>query len=242
MQAEDLCGKKFGSLTVINRVQNGKNGHTRWLCKCDCGKEVIKFSENLKSAKNASCGCYKSPNLEGKIFGRLTVIAKDGKNKWGHYSWLCKCDCGKEIIVTTSHLFQGSVNSCGCLKRELLSLAYGEASLKRLYGIYKDGAIRKRKIEFDLSLEFFEKITKKDCFYCGASPYQVIKNSFNNGDYIYNGIDRIDSSLGYREDNVVPCCGICNYMKRTMNHKEFLDHVEKIYNHFKTDVESKTIG
>lgn len=45
--------------------------------------------------------------------GRLTIIKYLEKSKW-----LCKCDCGKEVIVTTSHL-NSNTKSCGCLKKDL---------------------------------------------------------------------------------------------------------------------------
>lgn len=48
--------------------------------------------------------------------------------------------------------------------------------------------------------------------------------------YFYNGIDRVDSSLGYVPDNVRPCCKKCNYMKNQMELKEFHEQVRKIHN------------
>ena len=54
--ADDLTGKRFGKLTVIKRVHNEKNKHARWLCKCDCGNEVVVQSQSLKKSTK-SCGC-----------------------------------------------------------------------------------------------------------------------------------------------------------------------------------------
>lgn len=52
----DLTGQRFGRLTVIER--SGKQcGHATWLCKCDCGNEVVVASNNLKK-DTFSCGCY----------------------------------------------------------------------------------------------------------------------------------------------------------------------------------------
>ena len=34
---ENLIGKKFGHLTVIQRGPNAKNGDAQWYCQCDCG-------------------------------------------------------------------------------------------------------------------------------------------------------------------------------------------------------------
>ena len=46
----NLTGQKFGRLTVIKRsYPNSKFRNAMWLCKCDCGKEKIVSSVNLKS-------------------------------------------------------------------------------------------------------------------------------------------------------------------------------------------------
>jgi len=52
----DLTGKKFGKLTVLQRVENGKSG-AYWLCKCECGKTNVVSSCNLKNSAVKSCGC-----------------------------------------------------------------------------------------------------------------------------------------------------------------------------------------
>ncbi len=43
-----------------------------------------------------------------------------------------------------------------------------------------------------------------------------------------SGIDRVDNSVGYEVDNCVPCCGVCNRMKRDLTKDQFIDHVHKI--------------
>ena len=101
--------------------------------------------------------------------------------------------------------------------------------MRAAMGRYKANAIR-RKLEWDLTLEQFAEITKKDCHYCGAKPNNIAIGKGCNGDYIYNGIDRIDNNKGYTIDNIVPCCKICNYAKRKLTLQEFQDWVEKIYN------------
>ena len=56
-QAKDLTGMRFGRLTVIKREYNKSGTNARWLCKCDCGKEVIVRSHHLTMGKQQSCGC-----------------------------------------------------------------------------------------------------------------------------------------------------------------------------------------
>lgn len=53
----DLTGKRFGRLTVIERAENANNGHTRWLCQCDCGGKTIVERGDLCTGKVKSCGC-----------------------------------------------------------------------------------------------------------------------------------------------------------------------------------------
>ncbi len=57
-------------------------------------------------------------DLIDKRFGRLTVLKRMDKNKWGNYRWLCKCICGKEKIVLDYDLKNGNTKSCGCLRKE----------------------------------------------------------------------------------------------------------------------------
>lgn len=53
-------------------------------------------------------------DLHGKKFGLLTAMNASGKSG-SNISWLCKCDCGAETEVRSSHLVSGATRSCGCL-------------------------------------------------------------------------------------------------------------------------------
>lgn len=59
MKFIDLTGKRFGKLTVFEFVET-KNGHSYWLCKCDCGNLQKASSCNLKRSHVVSCGCVKN--------------------------------------------------------------------------------------------------------------------------------------------------------------------------------------
>lgn len=67
MKAENLIGKKFGKLTVVERAPNNKQGKAMWKCVCDCGKEKKKpvTGHELKVGIVRSCGCIKSESLKG---------------------------------------------------------------------------------------------------------------------------------------------------------------------------------
>lgn len=58
-------------------------------------------------------------DLTGKRFTRLTVLGLEDKNpKSRKRTWICLCDCGKQIIVKNYALLNGNTKSCGCLKKE----------------------------------------------------------------------------------------------------------------------------
>lgn len=78
---KDLTGQRFGRLTVIKKVEENTGHHIKWLCKCDCGKEVIVFGCNLTKTKvpTRSCGC-----LHKELFTPTTHGLSGNKL---HYIW-----------------------------------------------------------------------------------------------------------------------------------------------------------
>ena len=169
----------------------------------------------------------------GQKFGRWTVIKRVYPNKNGRAMWLCKCECGTVKIIGGIRLRDGHTQSCGCLKKELLieskKINSGLASMRQAINSYKRSA-KRRGLEYKLTEEQFAEITKRECFYCGAMPNSIQKATHQNGDYIYNGIDRIDNTKGYEIDNVVSCCASCNRAKWEMTLQEFKGWLKRIYN------------
>jgi len=120
---EDLTGKVFGYLTVIEFSHKGKLGRTMWLCRCVCGNTRIVSTGDLNRSDTISCGCKKGEliskkvirDLNGQKFNRWTVLSfayiKEGK-AW----WNCKCDCGTERVIMGTSIVTGGSQSCGCAR------------------------------------------------------------------------------------------------------------------------------
>lgn len=53
-------------------------------------------------------------DLTGQRFGKLTVLERTDQQQHRYNVWRCRCDCGNEILVNTSHLTCGTVRNCGC--------------------------------------------------------------------------------------------------------------------------------
>ena len=231
---EDISGMKFSKLTVIERVENSKDGKSAWKCICDCGKEVISTAGNLKRGKVTSCGGSRIKDLTNKRFGRLVVLEKSDKPKdvktHSQY-WLCRCDCGNEKSISSHSLISGNTLSCGCYNQEMIKkLKYPEninmVNINRLFDCYKRSA-RERNLVFEITKDKFRDLIESPCNYCGEKDSNVSK--VGNKEYLYNGIDRIDSSIGYVINNVVPCCCDCNRAKLSMSREKFLNWVKRVY-------------
>lgn len=72
-------------------------------------------------------------NLMNQKFGRLLVI-DTAPNKNGRTAWLCQCECGNKIIVTTKSLRDGNTRSCGCLHKEIVSKQFSKDITNQRFG------------------------------------------------------------------------------------------------------------
>ena len=107
------------------------------------------------------------------------------------------------------------------------SKAMGESSFNTVMNGYVQSA-RKRNLEFELTKDEFMTLIKGDCHYCGDKPSTVTKHACALVACVHNGVDRVDSNIGYKTHNCVTCCKKCNYMKLLLSKIDFLEHVEKI--------------
>jgi hypothetical protein len=194
----------------------------------------------------------------GKKFGKLTVISFSHIAEFKHkdrlrksYYFNCACDCGSEKLIKKNCLTAkiSPTRSCGCsriegwkigadkqkgIARPKMQKPNGESILNTAYNSYKNSAI-KRKLTFNLSIEEFKSLTSKNCSYCHDAPSEKKKKrDFTNRKM--NGIDRIDSSIGYEPTNSVPCCKVCNYMKQSLSLEQMHLHMLKIFNHMRWNI------
>ena len=96
-----------------------------------------------------------------------------------------------------------------------------------------------RGLAWVLTGKDFDRLTAQDCHYCGQSPASVSRSGlYDGGVFTYNGIDRVDNTLGYIAGNVVPCCKICNNAKKDLPLEEFMAWIARLteYHWFHPDV------
>lgn len=178
-------------------------------------------------------------NLE--VINTKTIIEGKTQTKRGWSEVYCRL-CGKKKWMRNNILKRERTASCGCVSRDSKTwkikkdrnmtwqLDQGESAFNNLYYQYLKSA-EKRNLSFALSKIEFKQFTKNPCYYCGREPHRIIKGQGKtSGDYVYNGLDRIDNNDGYNLDNIVSCCFDCNSSKRTFSQKDFFAHVKRIYN------------
>jgi hypothetical protein len=227
-EIKDMVGLRFGKLVVLEKADKPKGSKSKsqfWLCQCDCGNKKIISGGSLRNGSTKSCAAPE--DITGRRFGKLVAIEFDHKEKKIHY-WKCICDCGNEKIANKNHLKTGRTWHCGCTDNRFRK-EYGEAGFNALYASYRCNA-RNRNLNFNLTKDDFKILVESKCYYCDEVPKQIKKGNRLYGNFIYNGIDRINNNIGYEINNVVPCCGICNQAKSNLDFDYFVKWISKVYN------------
>lgn len=185
--------------------------------KCYEEKEIESFpkrhSGKTKRTRGTCKRCYYVCQRKYKKKNRL-------KNKntnvldLNFYKFCSKCKERKHAkqFGTSKSEKDGTTSDCATCRRNHYNKY--KNTLTTRYNAIKRSA-RRRDLLFNISKDFFDNITKQSCVYC-------------NDIKVFNGIDRIDSKLGYITDNCTPCCTTCNIMKWQLTKQQFIQHVRKI--------------
>ena len=85
----NLSGQRFGRLVAIEPAER-QGRYTTWLCKCDCGKETVVRTINLRSGNSKSCGCLSRDTAQN------SHIVHGGKGTRLYRIWAgikARCEC-----------------------------------------------------------------------------------------------------------------------------------------------------
>lgn len=172
--------------------------------------------------------------LLNEIYGNVKILSFSHilEKYKKFYNTLC-LNCNKESIRRIDRIKTNNTYCRHCKDIETSKLRIkNDTPFNALYSIYRNNAVN-RNIIFNLTKEYFIKLCKQNCYYCGDLPIENKTSKRNNNSDVpclYTGVDRIDSKIGYEIDNCIPCCSICNIMKNKFSKDIFFNKIKDIYN------------
>ncbi|NCB97235.1 MAG: hypothetical protein EOM36_02595 [Bacteroidia bacterium] len=174
----------------------------------------------------------------GTVFSRLTVLEETApKLIEGGGSRKCykvRCECGKTFTTIGTSLKHKRVTECSsCAYQKRPQSTKRLTQEERMFTKTIVERCKTHNIPYSITATDYITTAKKVCHYCGTPP--VIKGAHMTRHaetpIPVNGIDRVNNTLGYTIENIVPCCSLCNSMKSTLSSESFLAHIKQIILH-----------
>ena len=142
---------------------------------------------------------------------------KGGYSEKSGYKMINVCesrDCFEDAVADdgfckehTNRLCSNAICYDNIYKNRLCKEHYYQSPLKRFHNA--KGSAKVRRIQFTLTKEDYINLISKPCEYCD-------NRNGNVQDSAGIGLDRINHSFGYTQDNVLPCCWQCNVTRNNL--------------------------
>lgn len=228
---EDMTGQKFGKLTAVKYDRVKLQSH-HWIWSCECNNIQSISVNDVTSGKISSCtDCVLNvKDITGNKYGKLTAIRfiRQEPSKNNASVWLCKCDCGNNAEITYGNLRSGNVKSCGCLnnrKGSKSSIWKGAGVVSSTYYSQIKWSAKQRGIALDVDIYYIADLLDKQNHTCALTglpltPPKIDDNSAS--------LDRIDSTLPYKEGNLQWLHKSVNKMKDIFSQEYFIEMCNKV--------------
>ena len=176
---ENIIGKKYNHLTVLEKSEKRIGGKIGYKCQCDCEKKTILYvsKTDLENNHTTSCGCARRKYKIDDIISNKQIIGYIGsKNNNGHYYYKVKCLlCGRKYEALGQTLEK--TIGCGCQK------SIGEFNIIQILQqnnikYYKEYCFPNSLLRFDFALLDKDNNIYRLIEFDGEQHYeQNIKNS-----------------------------------------------------------------
>lgn len=211
---------------LIDRFVNKKWSYCQIYKETGWSKSTIRIK--IQEFGLARKRTLKGLNLIGERFTKLTVISISTIKKNNCNHWNCKCDCGKEIVVSTGNLLSGNSPSCGCIRqsrRGKLSPSWqGKGELGKRYWSILQNNSEKRGIYFNITIDDMWELYEKQNGCCMLTGLKIsIKHDNQTA-----SLDRIDSSKGYIVGNIQWVHKDINKMKNILDNNIFIEYCKLV--------------
>lgn len=152
-----------------------------------------------------------------------------GNGRGSSTKWDFLCPYCNNIFISPTTNFEKS-KSCYKCRGEVLKSYNDQTTWDYLYHVVKGRKAAKEK-GFGLTKEYFRFISVMNCYYCGSEPTYTSGYKKWHPKIKINGLDRVNPSIGYFNDNVVACCKDCNTAKLDKTEKEFILWLTRVAAH-----------
>ena len=167
-------------------------------------------------------------DLTGQQFGNLRVLREEGvRNR--QLTWLCKCDCGNEVIVRGSQLRGNRTKSCGCLRKNRCNWT-GEGEISGSYWFSIKSHAKQRDRDLDIDLKYIWRLFLRQQRRCALTGVELsfVSDYRNNKREQTASLDRIDSDKGYVRGNVQWVHKDINKLKQSFSEKRLIELCQMI--------------
>lgn len=187
--------------------------------------QLVSETRRCKScAEDLPLSSYRTSTVKGKLSYRSTCRDCVNTNRRGPVKDLTVkicCHCNQTFPISEFYPIHKTgyrSSTChACRAKEGQERRWGEERPQQRFYQYRASA-KKKGQDFSLTLRQFEVLIRKPCLYCGDIPDPIA----------LGGIDRVDNGKGYTAGNSVPCCVICNKMKKAFPVADFLNRIRRI--------------
>ncbi len=244
----DLSGQTLGYFLVLHKISGRRQSvdgvrkriAAKYLCRCECGKELEVWAANLASGSSTSCGCRAKygrgyVDLTGRTFGELNVLRQsEAVSKYRGALWVCRCACGREVEIASNCLTSGNNKTCGDRKTHYTPPVVGEIPIEHLSHIRNNAT--KRNYAYTVEPQYLWDLFLGQERKCALTGVLL---RFHQGSAVHRGettasLDRIDNSLGYVPGNVRWVHKDINKMRAAHDDKTFVAWCQQVVQHNQT--------
>lgn len=133
----------------------------------------------------------------------------------------CECECGVKKTLHLASILHWGIKSCGCLKKKLTRLKFHQEISRS----YWNNLINKciiHNYEITITIEDVWSKYLQQNRKCALTGLDISWGTFRKRTDQTVSVDRIDSNVGYRIDNIQLVHKIVNIMKGFLSNEEFI--------------------
>ena len=162
-------------------------------------------------------------DVTGQRFTKLLVLRfKEGQTDKRHQKYVCLCDCGNEVLISSTDLRLRGRQSCGCWGKEKTRArmtTHGLSEAKEYY-MWSNAKHRAKVEGVPFTIEPQDVVIPEFC------PVLGIKLKIDNEVAEANSpsIDKLVPALGYTKGNVC----VISYKANTIKSNATLEELQKV--------------